>query len=284
MKRLSFEELPKQNSERWMSIEDLQDEHWRDMVGQEGLYLVSDYGRIKGFPNRKKPYIHILKVHRNRDGYCSCYFRIDGETKSRSIHRLVALAFLENPNKYPVINHKDENKENNTFENLEWCTQKYNCNYGTFKEKKSKAAVERGWTHPVNKYTLEGVFVCSYKSIVEASKADHANVTGISNCCNYKMLSANNYTYRYANDKEPTFRGKNLKSVKIRLYKNGDIAHTFIGYDDFAKYFGIHRVSAAGIRKGANLKAVRGYDVVVTRSINGIEKILYSSYNKQNKS
>ena len=61
----------------------------------------------------------------------------DGHTSAKSVHRLVAQAFIPNPNNYPIINHKDCNGRNNDVRNLEWCTQKYNCNYGTARQRNS---------------------------------------------------------------------------------------------------------------------------------------------------
>lgn len=89
-------------------------------------YSISNLGRVRSTYSYK-----ILKLKKCRDGYlkvCLC------KNKSKYyvfVHRLVANAFITNPNRYPIINHKDENKANNCYTNLEWCTQKYNVNYGT---------------------------------------------------------------------------------------------------------------------------------------------------------
>lgn len=92
-------------------------------------YAVSNYGEVK---NIKTERILKIQVHHN---YCYVFLYLNGNRKSVLLHRLVAQAFIPNPNNYPEINHKDENPLNNIVENLEWCSSKYNNNYGTHKEK-----------------------------------------------------------------------------------------------------------------------------------------------------
>lgn len=105
-------------------------EHWKQIVGYEGLYEVSDLGNVRSWikPNRsKRTEPIVLKKVRMSTGY-DCVTLCG---KLKHIHRLVAEAFLSNPNGYRIINHKDENKQNNEVTNLEWCTQKHNINWGT---------------------------------------------------------------------------------------------------------------------------------------------------------
>lgn len=108
-------------------------ENWLDVVGYEGLYQVSNFGSVKSLPKYNSKTEKILRQTINpRDGRVSVMLsKSPTDHKRVSVHRLVALAFLENPNNYPEINHKDENPQNNRVENLEWCTRKYNMNYGT---------------------------------------------------------------------------------------------------------------------------------------------------------
>ena len=104
-------------------------EEWRDIKGYEGLYQISNKGRVKTLGNNKTRKEKILSP-RKRNGYFSVRLCKKGEKpKEFNIHRLVAQAFLLNPYNLPVVNHKDENKLNNNVENLEWCTQAYNVNY-----------------------------------------------------------------------------------------------------------------------------------------------------------
>lgn len=103
--------------------------------GYENLYKISDKGRV--YSNRTKK---ILRDSLNKaTGYRTIDLYHDKEHKTIAIHRLVALAFIPNPNNYPYVNHKDENKTNNHVDNLEWCTAKYNSNYGTAKQRLSES-------------------------------------------------------------------------------------------------------------------------------------------------
>lgn len=122
-------------------------EEWRDIKGYEGLYQVSNLGRVKSL---ERVYFHgnrmysqkerILKQNVGTNGYMSVMLYNSGhESKRIMIHILVANAFIYNPYNLPQINHKDENKANNCITNLEWCTCKYNNNYGTKRIRLSKS-------------------------------------------------------------------------------------------------------------------------------------------------
>lgn len=109
------------------------EELWKDIGGYEGLYQVSNLGRIWSYKTNK-----ILKGSIDSHGYRQVDFRKDGKRKTILLHRLVAKAFILNPDNLPQVNHKDENPLNNHVNNLEWCTQEYNLSYGTISERKSK--------------------------------------------------------------------------------------------------------------------------------------------------
>lgn len=93
-------------------------------------YFIEDNGRVWSEHSNK-----FLKPLRDTNGYLMVNLHKDGKQYSKRIHRLVAEAFINNPNNYDQINHIDENKENNNVNNLEWCTVSYNNNYGTHYEK-----------------------------------------------------------------------------------------------------------------------------------------------------
>ena len=133
-------------------------EIWKDIEGYENLYQVSNLGRVKalgngGSKNSKFSSERILKTCEIK-GYLRVTLSKDGKQKQYSVHRLVAQAFLQNPDNLPQVNHKDEDKTNNRVDNLEWCSAKYNNNYGTriqrITEKKSKQVlcVETGKIYP----------------------------------------------------------------------------------------------------------------------------------------
>lgn len=111
-------------------------EEWRMITGYEGLYEVSSLGKVRTI-RRQGTDGRILKQHRDRKGYCLVSLCKNGKYKTCLVHRLVALAFIENPNGFPCINHKDEDKTNNHIHNLEWCSYSYNNNYGTAKARSS---------------------------------------------------------------------------------------------------------------------------------------------------
>lgn len=107
---------------------------WRDVQGYEGMYEVSNTGRVR---SRKTGHIHELKLKHNQyTGYDYIILHKDNRGITRSVHRLVAVAFVPNPDNLPVVNHIDECKTNNFADNLEWCTQKYNNDYSSYKRRK----------------------------------------------------------------------------------------------------------------------------------------------------
>jgi hypothetical protein len=94
-------------------------EHWKPVRGFEGLYMVSQLGGVYSTRNRRH-------LNPTKTGYATVTLCKNGKSTSRTVHRLVAEAFLPNPGNLPIVNHKDGNKQNNRLENLEWCTQKAN--------------------------------------------------------------------------------------------------------------------------------------------------------------
>lgn len=119
-------------------IENLEGEEWRDIEGYEGLYQVSNKGNVKSLNYRRSGKEKKLRPEK-LNGYLLVCLSKDKKHKGFLVHRLVAKYFLENPDNLPVVNHKDENKENNSSENLEWCTQRYNVNYGTGIQRRSES-------------------------------------------------------------------------------------------------------------------------------------------------
>lgn len=147
-------------------------EEWKSVVGYEGLYEVSDYGNIRSVDRvvDKGRYLSFrkgkpLKQHTHKKGYKEVHLCKNGEEKILKVHRLVAFAFIPNPNNLPQINHKDENTANNCVSNLEWCDGSYNINYG---ERNKRIAEKVGFG--INQFTTEGVFVRRYSSVRQAAK------------------------------------------------------------------------------------------------------------------
>ena len=120
-------------------------EVWKDILGYEDVYEVSNFGRVRQkvdiFNTRQnKKDFKIIKPDINyvqRSGYLRINLYKNGKSKHHLVHRLVAEAFMPNPYNLPFVNHKDEDRSNPRLDNLEWCTQKYNANYGKCKEKRA---------------------------------------------------------------------------------------------------------------------------------------------------
>ena len=166
----------------------MQDEIWKDVVGYEQFYQVSNKGRI-----RRKKDSFVYKPRTFTNGYKNVLLYKDGKWsrtggKSELVHRLVALAFIPNPNNYPQVNHKDENKSNNFVDNLEWCTREYNNNYGT-----AKARMMEKQSYPVVQANLDGSFVKLWPSARSAQRTGLYYQCNISRCANHE---GNNRTHK----------------------------------------------------------------------------------------
>ena len=110
-------------------------EEWRDIKGYEGLYQVSSIGNVRS-TKRAGTQGKYIKPRIDNDGYNCVRLSKNGVMKNHFVHRLVAIAFIENENAYPCVNHKDENKSNNVVSNLEWCSVAYNNTYNDIHKRK----------------------------------------------------------------------------------------------------------------------------------------------------
>lgn len=170
-------------------------EIWKCIKGYEGLYQVSNFGRVRSlgrWVKGKNGSIRfyrgrILKPGTNTFGYLFVNLFKNNKQKTITIHRLVAEAFIPNTDNLPMINHKDENKQNNNVNNLEWCTSSYNNNYGTRTERCSK---------PVVQYTLDGEFVREWKSIRECGR-NGFNSGCVCMCCRGELKTYKKYIWKY---------------------------------------------------------------------------------------
>ena len=181
------------NSERWLNLEDLPNEIWKDIKGYEGLYQVSNYGRVKSF-TRNTIRTHILKCNVKKNGYIYITLYNNGYKYYR-LHRLVAETFIPNPNNYPCINHKDENKQNNKIDNLEWCTWKYNANYGTRNQRVINKHIKK-----VCQYDLNENCIKIWDSLSSIGEELGYCISHISQCCNGKRYTAHKYIWKYMED------------------------------------------------------------------------------------
>ena len=161
-------------------------EEWRDIKGYEGAYQVSSYGRIRSFKNNK---VKVLKAQYHYKGYLFVTLLKNGTSKKYKVHRLVAQAFIPNPNNYPQVNHKDEVKDNNVVENLEWCTASYNNTY-------NNKAKKIGETHNKKVICLNTGEI--FDSVKDARNKYNIKGRGnISECCKGKRKTAGGMKWAY---------------------------------------------------------------------------------------
>lgn len=194
------------NSNRWLSLENLPDERWEDVIGFEGLYSVSNYGRIKSLRRsveqgngRIRTYQdRIMRLYVSKSGYVLVNFEHFGVTKKKGVHRVVAEAFIDNPHCFSQVNHIDEDKTNNRVKNLEWCTSKYNVNYGHRKEKYRKTALNNPKNStPVLQYSFNGELIAEYPSIMETRRLFGSHVGEV---CSHQCMSVFGYYWIYKGD------------------------------------------------------------------------------------
>lgn len=186
-------------------------EEWKDIPNYDGYYQVSNYGNIKSL-NRvimrkdNKPYTQkekILKPAKNNKGYNICVLTKNMKSKTFSIHRLVAEAFIPNPKNLPQVNHKDGNKQNNRVDNLEWITNYDNIQHsirtGIRKIDKIIKAMNDKVKIPVNQYNKNGKFIRKWQSIKEAELELHIPNQNICKVCQGKRKTAGGYHWKYIN-------------------------------------------------------------------------------------
>ena len=160
-------------------------EVWKGVAGYEGVYQVSNLGRVRSVDRlvkysdgRKYTYKgKIIKPTCDKGGYTTVNLYKNGKVKGKYIHRLVAEAFIPSHNNYLEINHKDEDKTNNHVANLEWCTREYNINYGKRTEKASQAQSKR-----VKAVNVETGEVIRFRSTMEAGRKGYAH-GAVSSAC-----------------------------------------------------------------------------------------------------
>lgn len=173
-----------------------ENEIWTPLKNFEGFYEISTYGRIKTveriiYTNNNgyiKQNSFIKKQQKHYRGYLTVSLKKNGKIYKKYVHRLVAETFIPNPNNLPQINHKDENKKNNCVDNLEWCDNIYNMNYGS-RLKQLSESLKGNIPHNAIKVLFNGVI---YNSIIEASKTNNISPYMVKKICNKQ----NNNKYR----------------------------------------------------------------------------------------
>lgn len=173
---------------------------WKDIKNFEGLYQISDTGEVKSVKRLKqnnngyqevKDRLRVLTP--DKDGYLRVCLSKHGKHYLKTVHRLVAEAFIPNPDNLPIINHMDEDKQNNSVDNLEWCTVQYNTRYGSGME---KTAMAQG--KPVIQIK-DGIPINEYYSTGKASRETGVPQANIYKACAGERRTAGGYEWRFKN-------------------------------------------------------------------------------------
>ena len=180
-------------------------EIWEDIPNYEGLYQASNLGRIRSVDRYKEVIIknqygeykrtkffksYVLK-QQTYMGYKCVQLHINGKYKWEKVHRLVAKAFVPNPENKPQVNHIDGNKSNNCVENLEWCNQSYNTKHAY------KNNLIKHYKIEINQYDLEGNYIKTWESAKEIEKKLKIKNSQICRCCKNENLTAGGYHWKY---------------------------------------------------------------------------------------
>ena len=169
------------------------DEIWHDIEGYEGLYQISNKGRVKSLKCGKE---RIRTPVISNSGYLNIILYKNTEAQHRLVHRLVAEAFIPNLENKPQINHKDENKLNNCVDNLEWVTAKENINHGTRNE---RAGYSR--SKPILQYSKSGDFIREWQGAHEVERVLGIDNSHIIDCCRGKYKSSGGFVWRYKEER-----------------------------------------------------------------------------------
>lgn len=169
-------------------------EEWKDIKGYEGIYQVSNLGKVRSLPGKSKTRCYKgkeLKLTVTSIGYLS----VSLSRKTYKVHRLVAETFIINKNNYPCVNHIDEDKTNNNVNNLEWCTYKQNNNHGT-----RNMRISQNEGRKIIQYDLQGNMIKKWNSSAQAARHYGVKRWTISGCCAGRQHTSCGFIWRYADE------------------------------------------------------------------------------------
>ena len=184
---------------------------WRE-VKEYSNYEVNQLGEIRHKKRQK-----ILKPRDNNGGYQYVNFKINGKNTNFAVHRIVANAFIPNPNGYTEVNHKDY-KKNNCVDNLEWISSSQNKQHSYLKQENKKS---RG--KAVNQYTKEGIFLKTFDSVSDAAKELGCCVAAISNCCLGRTKTSQGFRWSFVESSTTKYERKPSSSVQGSSKEDEDI-------------------------------------------------------------
>lgn len=228
------------------------EEHWKDIQGYEGLYSVSDTGLVKTHIYNK-----ILKP-RIQDGYETVVLYRNKKNKAFRVHRLVAMAFLDNPNNYEQVNHIDGNKRNNNVKNLEWCTAEQNTHHAINNGLFFSSSHISKCQPIIIKKDKYGKVVDVYKTVTEAATKNHVSRMTI-----YRRLHSSNENsdYTYESDRSIKYEQppKKIRPAVVQKTLDGIIVAKYTSILDAA--------NANGVTRNAISAAIHGYCKTCKNSI-----------------
>lgn len=177
---------------------------WKPISGFEGLYEVSNHGDVRSltryikhdyFMQKRKGM--TIRQSTSKTGYKRVTLTKNGKPHYFNVHRLVAQAFIPNPNNFSQVNHKNENKNDNRVGNLEWCTQAYNNAYGTRMKRVIEANKIAQASKPVCQYNDAGEIVHKWRSLREIERETKFSRKHVADCCKGKVKTAYGFTWKF---------------------------------------------------------------------------------------
>lgn len=228
------------------------EEIWKDIIIEKngviydytGYYQISNMGRVRSLNYLRSKKTKILKPRNNGNDYLKIYLCKDKEHETFYIHRLVANAFVENDNplEKTQINHKDEDRKNNIYTNLEWCTQKYNCNYGNHNKKMLSSRIKNGQTTKViclNDYkifdtvheALRYYGICANIHRCCRGEAEYAGIHPITGDELFWVFEDDFKKGNYIQQYPKKVIGTNKKTGEIKIFNNASEAGKWLGKD-----------------------------------------------------
>lgn len=243
-----------------LSLEDLPNEEWRFIPNTDNLYMISNLGRVKSVDS-VRPFKKGFKTYKGRirrqfpnwQGYLACFVtNRKMERISVRVHKVVCDVFIPNPNNYPCVNHKDEDKQNNRVDNLEHCTYAYNLSYG------SRAGMK---DRPVLQYDLNGDYIKDFPSVKIAAQTVDVEPRCISNAIHGWTKSAGGYIWRFKKDgapKEINAHTDNNKRKILCYTLDGNFVKEYDSLISAERELGIHYQSISDCCRG-RVKKVKDF-------------------------